>query len=236
MELVQFRPVKGKDPFADMRALLGGDTNPLVCDVSANLGQSIDRFRRRFPRAVIHSFEPSPKTFAKLGKKCDRMVSVSPWNYAVGSRAGRHKLIENTLPGMSSILPPGKTAYGEIDRTVEIDIVTLDQFAEQRDIDFIHILKSDAQGYELEVFKGAQRMMQRNKIALIYFEFIFSEMYDNLPAFDEVFRFLSDQGFQLVSFYQPFFQNDLVSWADVLFINSEYYREHIVTYSTRRAA
>ena len=103
-----------------MRALLGGHANPLVCDVSANPGQSIDRFRRRFPRAVIHSFEPSPKMFAKLRKKCDRMVSVSPWNYAVGSRAGRHKLIENTLPG--------KTAYGEIDRTVDFDIVTLDQF------------------------------------------------------------------------------------------------------------
>ena len=52
----------------------------------------------------------------------------------------------------------------------------------------VDILKSDTQGYDFEVFKGAQQAMRDNRIGLLYFEFIFSDMYKNLPPFDEVFR------------------------------------------------
>ena len=55
----------GGDPFADMHVLIGQD-EPLILDVGANVGQSIEAFRSWFPDAHIHSFEPSPATFARL--------------------------------------------------------------------------------------------------------------------------------------------------------------------------
>jgi hypothetical protein len=88
----------------------------------------------------------------------------------------------------------------------------------------VDILKSDTQGYEFEVFKGAEQAMRRNRIGLLYFEFIFSDMYQGLARFDEVFGHLADRGFLLVSIYDINHQNNLASWIDALFVNREYYR------------
>jgi hypothetical protein len=87
----------------------------------------------------------------------------------------------------------------------------------------VDILKSDTQGYDLEVFKGAEQAMHRQQIGLVYFEFIFSDMYKKLPAFDEVFRHLIDRDFALVSIYEFHHQNRLAGWCDALFVNKTYY-------------
>ena len=42
--------------------------NPLIIDVGANEGQSIDRFKKIFKNPIIHSFEPNPDEFKKLKK------------------------------------------------------------------------------------------------------------------------------------------------------------------------
>jgi hypothetical protein len=60
--------------------------------------------------------------------------------------------------------------------------------------------------------------MQAERIGLVYLEVIFSEMYQGMPSFTETFQFLLDHHFQLVSYYRPNFQNDLLSWTDVLFV------------------
>ena len=65
--------------------------------------------------------------------------------------------------------------------------------------------------------------MRRHAVGLLYFEFIFSEMYQNLPRFDEVFRHLTDRNFRMVSIYEMRHQNNLASWADALFVNQEYW-------------
>jgi len=75
-------------------------------------------------------------------------------------------------------------------------MTTLDQFAKEKSIDFIHILKSDTQGYDFEVLKGASGLLANQKIGFVHFEFIFSNMYANLPPFEEVFGFLSERGWE----------------------------------------
>ena len=77
---------------------------------------------------------------------------------------------------------------------------------------------------DLEVFKGAERTMSANNVGLIYFEIIFSDMYKNLPPFAQVFDFLINRDFLLVSFYEFFYQNQLASWTDALFVHKSYLR------------
>ena len=72
--------------------------------------------------------------------------------------------------------------------------------------------------------QGAEETFRRNGVGLLYFEFIFSDMYKGLPRFDEMFRHLVDRGFQMVSIYELRHQNNLASWGDALFVNREYYR------------
>lgn len=223
----------GFDPLHDMRQFLPQVDRPVIFDVGANQGQSVDSFRQVFPQATIHSFEPSPSTFQILQQNCQSLARVSTWNNGVGSREGVLPFIENTHSYMSSFLPPGETAWGEIARTTDVPVITLDAFATQHGVDYLHILKSDTQGYDLEVFRGATELMRDNRIGLIYFEIIFSQMYHGMPGFDETFRFLLGHNFQLVTFYRPHFQNDLVSWTDALFINRKLYEQRPAGISKR---
>jgi FkbM family methyltransferase len=217
----------GISPFADVQCFLKDISQPTILDVGANVGQSVDRFLHLFPSSRIHAFEPSPSTYEKLKVHCRGQQNVTPWNLGIGSTSGMLEFIENSHSDMSSFLVPSEMSWGHVTKRTNAEVKTLDLFAKEQGIECIHLLKSDTQGYDYEVFKGARELMKANMIALIYFEFIFSDMYKNLPDFDKVFRFLLDEGFLLVSFYDIHYQKELASWTDVLFINHKFYRNRI---------
>jgi FkbM family methyltransferase len=213
----------GISPFADMRRFVPAGKEPLILDIGANVGQSVGRFRTAFPSGIYHSFEPSQETFRQLSQNIATDKRVFAWNYAVGASPGQQTFLENTNSDMSSFLSPSSTSWGEVKRESLVEVTTIDRFLETNRIPRVDILKSDTQGYELEVFKGADHAMRENRIGLLYFEFIFSDMYKDLPAFDQVFRHLVDRNFSLVAIYDFHYQNRLASFADVLFVNREYY-------------
>ena len=212
-----------REPIADMNLFLGTIEAPTIFDVGANFGQSAIHFRRSMPKAVIHSFEPSPTTYETLQKQCAHVQGVHTWNFGVGAKTGQMTLIENVEPGMSSFFEPSEFAWGHIEKSTLVDVITLDDFTSRNRIDYIHLLKSDTQGFEYEVFKGAKRLMDEERIAMVYLEFIFSDMYKGATPFEQISGLLREHGFLLVNFYNPFFQEHLLSWNDALFINSKFY-------------
>jgi FkbM family methyltransferase len=219
--------LRGVDPLQDMRHFLQSMRSPVIFDVGANVGQSVVKFRGMFPGAMIHSFETSPTTFSTLSVNCENQPDVHLWNVGVGANAGTLPFLENSHAVMSSFLPPDEAAWGTVVKTTEVPVVTLDGFAMEHDIPYIHVLKSDTQGYDLEVFKGAEELMSQNRIGLIYFEIILSRMYENLPSFQETMGYLLDRNFILVSFYESNFQNDVTSWTDALLINREFHKRFL---------
>lgn len=227
-DIIRFdREQIGVDPFVDMQLFLNGHKHPVIFDVGANVGQSVYRFRDAFPASVIHSFEPSPSTYEQLKAHCGTLPGVNIWNCGVGSADATLVFQENEYSDMSSFLTPSVFSWGKVVKSTSVDVTTLDSFARSHDIDFIHILKSDTQGFDFEVFKGARHLMEEDRIALIYFEFIFSDMYEKLPSFQDVFRYLRELNYSLVTFYESHFQEELVSWTDVLFINREFNRRRV---------
>lgn len=208
----------GKYPLVDMKRMLHND-NPIVFDVGANIGQSVQKFRGGFPDCKIYSFEPSPKTFETLQQNTCNFENVSLWNCALGSSPGKMELLENSYSDMSSFLSLGKSGWGQIERRTLVEIKTIDQFCLDQKIEYIDILKSDTQGFDLEVFKGAEQMISSNKIGLIYFEITFSDIYKNLPSFSEIYDFLKSRDFLLVTFYKFYYRNSLAGWTDALFIH-----------------
>jgi hypothetical protein len=53
---------------------------------------------------------------------------------------------------------------------ITVKVLTLDSFCEQRSIEKIDLLKVDVEGFEIEVFKGAKRMLENKNIQIIAFE------------------------------------------------------------------
>jgi FkbM family methyltransferase len=213
----------GQDPLKDMAKFVHND-HPLIFDVGANLGQSIQKFRSQFPNCIIHSFEPSPTTFATLRERAGKLGDTHLWNCALGSVSGQMTFLENSHSDMSSFLPLSEFGWGEVTKETSVEVKTLDQFCRDENIEQIDILKSDTQGFDFEVFKGAESTIRAKKIGLIYFEIIFSDMYKDLPSFGQVYDFLTRRDFLLVSFYEFHYQKQLASWTDALFVQKSYNR------------
>ena len=112
---------------------------------------------------------------------------------------------------------------GEIVNELPVEVTTLDKYCNDDSVSHINVLKTDTQGYDFEVLKGAHSLMDNNRIQMIFMEVIFSNMYQDLPPFDEVYRFLLANNFRLVAFYKFIHAfGEKTGWSDALFLNTEY--------------
>lgn len=213
---IRFIPKLGFDAYDDMRKLVTTD-RPLVFDVGANRGQTIENVRGVFARPVIHAFEPGVDTFAELQRATAGIPDLHLNNVALGARAESRTFIHSEPDNMSSFLEPSVDGWGTIKDRYPVQVITVDDYCAARGIERIDILKSDTQGFDLDVIRGAQRTIDARAIHLIYMEITFSDMYEGLPRFDEIYAFLADRGFALVSFYDFYYQHERAAWTDALF-------------------
>ncbi len=123
---------------------------------------------------------------------------------------------------MSSFLEPGPEYWGEVKRRVTVPVTTLDNYCAELSIERLDILKTDTQGYDLEVLRGSADLLGRHRVRLIYLEISYADVYESGPGLDEVYAFLRGRGFFLVSFYNFAFKNGRADWSDALFVDPEF--------------
>jgi FkbM family methyltransferase len=140
----------------------------IVCDIGANKGSFVLWLSRWCRRGMVVAFEPQPAFADYLAGVCRRLkldnVKVEP--KAAFSRSGRSDLFvpKGHLPGASLV---GKAIGADSFETISVPMVALDDYfrTDQR----ISLLKIDVEGAELEVFKGAERIL-REQSPLLMFE------------------------------------------------------------------
>ncbi len=130
--------------------------------MGANIGQSAKAYLKAFPEARIYSFEPVAATYqalvANMGQQSpDRFVAV---NSALGAEIGEGRM--DTRHGGSDMFQLTE------DGNESVEITTLDHFCEN--IPFIDFLKIDAEGHDLQVLKGADRMLREKRIGALQVE------------------------------------------------------------------
>lgn len=211
----------GRDPFDDIRSLIRRD-DPILMDVGGNEGQTVRKLRSRYPHGTIHTFEPSKPLFERLVADWAHDPKVTAWNAAVGAGAGKMILHENTFSVMNSLLPLGPEGWGDEVRTVEVDVVRLDDFADENNISHIDLLKSDTQGYDMHVLEGANRLLADKKVNLALCEIVLSDMYKDIPRIDKLLEYMFDLDYKLVSFYDQFYQSKALGWTDALFAQRDF--------------
>jgi FkbM family methyltransferase len=206
----------GENEDLDLQVLLRQVSKPIIFDVGANTGQSIDRFRLLFSDSVIYSFEPDPVSLQTLRENySDNGIHV--FEIALGDEPGRAKLYLNTSKNMNSLLKSKNPQWGHRNGEHEVRVSTVDKFCEENKIMHIDLLKTDTQGFELQVLQGCSRMMREKRIDFVTMEVIFSSMYEGIGPFDEVYRLMLRNGFRLVSFYKFYHLDQLANWSDALF-------------------
>lgn len=143
----------------------------VVFDVGANVGEWTKYCLNVAPNLNMHLFEPSKFTFKKLQSNI-WSISVHLNNFGLGERKGQLNLnIAGDASGMNSIHRRQGVKGVEIETVEIIDIQTLDAYCDENSIAHINLLKVDVEGHELEVFKGAKKMLSEKRISCIQFEY-----------------------------------------------------------------
>ena len=138
-----------------------------IADVGANQGLYTVYFSRQAAEGRVYAFEPDPKLSAKLTENIQRnsVVNVSLFNAAAAARKGKLPLQAGRFNRGDNRIVSNKATSS---RTVEVDAIPLDHAVSGLHLD---LLKIDVQGFEVEVLRGAERLMQANPDLLICLEF-----------------------------------------------------------------
>lgn len=124
-----------------------------ILDVGSNIGLAAAWFAHACPGRRIHCFEPLPDNVRMVRLNCP---SARVSNVAVGATAGRLTLQADPDQVMATSIP---TSWDT--QPVEVDVLTLDDYAAQHGIERVALLKIDTEGMELEVFRGAPSLLER---------------------------------------------------------------------------
>ena len=215
--------VRGIDPLLDLKSILGGIQHPVIFDVGANDGEMATEFLQHFPHAKLVAFEPFHDCYELLRKIFGARPNIRIEKAALGSTSGTASL--NVFSGhrMNSLLDmdqdPENIMRDKFVKTgtEQVSVDTLDEFCSRNKIDHIDALKIDTQGYDLNVLKGASRLLGEHRVKAVLLEVNFIPMYEGQPTFVDIHAFLSSLGYQLVDFYNHTRQNGYVAWCDACY-------------------
>ena len=175
-------------------------SNPIIIDVGANKGQSIERFKSLFPNSTIHAFEPIKYEYTQLQNKYENDNSIKINNYALGEKKELKEFYVTTSTGNSSFnkIREGtdwikkrslehNTSESNYTKDVQyVNVITLDSYCMKNSINNIDIIKIDTQGYEDKVLEGCKDVFQREIVLAIETEIMFDDVYDRYLTFTDI--------------------------------------------------
>jgi FkbM family methyltransferase len=171
-----------------------------VIDVGANRGQFALFALKRFPAARVLCFEPLPAAYGVLARTVGGDPRVRLEQCALGAVGGVLDLNVSESDDSSSLLAPTDLQLDAFPGTscvasVPVKIRRLDDAVEAGRIAEPFLLKIDVQGFELDVLRGASRLLEGDGDLLV--EASFAELYAGQPLADEVVAALLSQGYRL---------------------------------------
>lgn len=159
--------------------------------IAVDIGANIGYFSALFAScgAHVHAFEPNPAMSQIIYKnifinnvfsiviKDELGRSKSVVNQcAVGAQRGTAKMdFSPCLTGSSSLKKAAalKPIFREIGETesVEVDIITLDQYSKIHDLQSVDIIKIDVEGFEEEALRGGEDLIRRSPELMLCMEY-----------------------------------------------------------------
>lgn len=151
-----------------------------VVDIGVNRGQFSLVARYCFSDARIISFEPLPGPAGKFRRVFSEDANVMLHEVAIGPDMGEVTMHVSAADDSSSLLPinslQDKLFPGTAEaRAQQVRVAPLREFIDPEEITGPALLKIDVQGYELEVLRGCEDMLDR--FAYVYVECSFMELY-----------------------------------------------------------
>ncbi len=188
----------------------GGDpsgANGFIFDVGAHTGESALAFRKNFPRAAIHSFEPVSFIFEALRRNCQPHANIFCHHLAFGDKPGELRIAlsgTDVLWTMNSLKSLANSSTPE-ELTHAVKVTRLDDFCVIAGIKQVAVLKIDVEGYESQVIDGARSLLREGHIAHLMAEVTLDPDDNQHTPLSGLERQLSEFNYSLAGFYEPSF-------------------------------
>lgn len=214
--------------------------NAVAFDVGANAGDVALSIAKNFPNAAVFAFEPNPITFQTLQNRLQSESNATCLPMGLGATDGiaqLHCYRKDEQSGHASIykgvfkLYEGYGIDGTDDLvTHEFKVSTIDGICTENRVAVIDFLKIDVEGHEMEVLKGARRMIESRSIKAIQFEFnecnvlsrvFLKDFYDLLAGY-KFFRLHPDG---LISLGQYAARHEIFQYQNILALETNLAQE-----------
>lgn len=221
-------------------------SEPSLCvDIGANEGQTMRSFLEWWPNSRCISFEPLPDAWRKLDQVASEFPGrAKAFNVGISDGEGTLTLHGSKAQSTNSSFRDvnhesetiaahrglrGKPSMFEVrdsDDSYEIavPVESLDRFLERSTepvYDWvsgeIDILKSDTQGWDLNVLRGSRETLSRTRVVLV--EWIFDDIYGRQIPLHELDKLMDDSGFQLWDVAHIYKELDSLRtlWVDLIY-------------------
>lgn len=217
-----------RDAYLMLTRSLDPARDHVFLDVGAHIGAASARLLYEFPRAVVHAFEPCSRVFSQLAERASGEPRLRPHRLAVGAREGEVELNVTSNVNFTSVLAPserGRSYYGEWMRTIDTErvrCVTLDTWATDAGIESVDFMKVDVQGAELDVLRGAERLLGRGVVG-VYCEAQLRPEYEGAATLSEIDLFLRRFGLEMHQVHEIYVKGkeEQSSVCDVLWLQRD---------------
>lgn len=143
--------------------------NGCFIDAGANIGSICIPVAKQRPDVQVIAVEASAKVFGYLKQnvqinQCDNITLI-------------HKALSNTTNQLTEFYSPdelyGKGSMSAVftKESEMVETVTIDDLADEYQIDHIDLMKIDVEGYERTVFEGMNKLFSAGRVSTILMEF-----------------------------------------------------------------
>jgi len=227
-----------------LKYLING-VRPVILDVGANVGSTLDEFKGWWPNSEVHCFEPQEECWGFLEQIASRYAEddVVINKFAAGNApsdkaifysheistgvSGFNRINLQSLDSvhLNRLLGSDSRALHEYEQSLNhernVKIVRLDDYMNTTGVHRVNLLKIDTQGYEPEVLGGFGKRLP--DVDVVVTELMFYDFYERSLSFSDIEQFLLPAGFHLydISHIAKNPMNGRTDWVDVIYVNDQ---------------
>jgi FkbM family methyltransferase len=172
-------------------------------DIGTNIGLfSLEAAVAVGEKGKVFSFEPNPAAYARLleNVRINELVNVEALQCGMSSTRGTAKLIVPS-DGYDAWSSFGRPTEGECFNSVEVPVVTLDEFVQQNKLaGVVRMIKIDVEGWEVEVLTGGRNYLAQSDAPLLQVEFTRQAALNAGSSCDALFTAIVTLGYTLCSY------------------------------------
>lgn len=165
-----------------------------IIDVGANHGAWTRETLNHFPKAYYSLFEPQYWLQDSIQDIISVNSKVSFNAYGVGKERGTFKFTIHERDDSCSFKYTEDEAKKKGFKQIDLPVITLDEFIDEKKLPIPDLVKIDAEGLDLEVLAGASSFFGKTEIFMVEAS-VNNKDYDN--TFLKTINYMNDKGYKL---------------------------------------